>query len=317
MLSFKILTSVKTKTLAAVVALFSLAILHFLAFFNVDARADEGEKNVESKWVRVRTENGAPVAFETSVARFTGQYVGDDGTSRDVVVDLIGAIHIADREYYETLNERFKEYDVVVFELVSDSDEVPSKEEIENENREISLNPLNIIPLFQQVSAKALNLTYQMNGIDYGAPNLRRGDCGTLELIAQTIANGDVVNFFISSYVSSALDMEAGVGEGIALALVCSSNKRLAARRLFARELEASEKEDLAKEELGRENAIIHFRNRKAIDVARRELDAGRERVGIFFGAGHMPHLAKLLETEFGLTSSGDVDWISAWDLTK
>ncbi|HEX6637096.1 MAG TPA: hypothetical protein VF033_05525, partial [Steroidobacteraceae bacterium] len=35
-------------------------------------------------------------------------------------VDLVGAIHIADRSYYQDLNGRFAAYDAVLFELVGD-----------------------------------------------------------------------------------------------------------------------------------------------------------------------------------------------------
>src|SRR6218665_1875117 len=35
-----------------------------------------------------------------------------------VTVDLVGAVHIADKAYFENLNERFKKYDAVLYELV-------------------------------------------------------------------------------------------------------------------------------------------------------------------------------------------------------
>jgi hypothetical protein len=38
--------------------------------------------------------------------------------AQGVTVDLVGAIHVADRTYYEQLNERFKRYDAVLYEMV-------------------------------------------------------------------------------------------------------------------------------------------------------------------------------------------------------
>src|SRR6187402_1049959 len=35
-------------------------------------------------------------------------------------VDLMGVVHIADKDYYESLNKRFDTYDAVLFELVGD-----------------------------------------------------------------------------------------------------------------------------------------------------------------------------------------------------
>ncbi len=35
-------------------------------------------------------------------------------------VDLIGAVHIAHREYFQLLNKKFRNYDAVLYELVAD-----------------------------------------------------------------------------------------------------------------------------------------------------------------------------------------------------
>jgi len=48
-----------------------------------------------------------------------GSYRNRDG----VMVDLIGAIHIADKAYYERLNRRFTRYDAVLYEMVGGSRE--------------------------------------------------------------------------------------------------------------------------------------------------------------------------------------------------
>ncbi len=46
-----------------------------------------------------------------------GSYRNKDG----VTVDLIGAIHIADKVYYEKLNHRFTRYDALLYEMVGES----------------------------------------------------------------------------------------------------------------------------------------------------------------------------------------------------
>ena len=54
-------------------------------------------------------EDDAAARLQTAVTRYE-----KDGAS----VDLIGAIHIADKAYYEKLGDRFKTYDALLFEMI-------------------------------------------------------------------------------------------------------------------------------------------------------------------------------------------------------
>ena len=77
------------------------------------AGAGEAEKD-EPKFIRVRrSDKGKPLAMETSVVR----YVSPERPG--VKVDLVGAIHIGDKSYYDELNKLFDSYDVVLYELVA------------------------------------------------------------------------------------------------------------------------------------------------------------------------------------------------------
>src|SRR5215471_9734721 len=61
-----------------------------------------------------RNARNQPAALETAIVH----YVPADGKG-GVSVDLIGAVHVGDRSYYEKLNKQFKTYDVVLYELVA------------------------------------------------------------------------------------------------------------------------------------------------------------------------------------------------------
>ena len=64
-------------------------------------------------FVRLRRgEDKQPLALETAVASF----VSTTEKRPRVTVDLVGAIHIADKQYYEQLNQRFTTYDAVLYE---------------------------------------------------------------------------------------------------------------------------------------------------------------------------------------------------------
>ena len=285
----------------------------------------EYPENFSSSWTRLGYRNGAPVAMETSIVSFAGKYQDGEGVERDVQVDLVGAIHIAEKSYYDALNEIFKGYDVVVFEMVSDSDgpyESPEEIARKEENEAANLNPLNIVSTIQRLFGAALNLTYQMHGIDYSAENMKRGDCGSIEFILELVSNGDVGEFFVNSYLEGRLALSEGTEIGMASALLCGSDRRLVARRIFAKELASSEKTDVDSETSSqdgkkRENAVIHFRNKRAIAALQEQLDNGAERVAIFYGAAHLPDLAERLKNEFGFEPTGEIQWIPAWNTSK
>src|SRR5580704_14254 len=57
--------------------------------------------------------------LQTGVA----SYINKDG----VRVDLIGAVHIADKAYYDRLNARFTRYEVLLYEMVGESFETRKK----------------------------------------------------------------------------------------------------------------------------------------------------------------------------------------------
>ena len=64
------------------------------------------------------------------------------------------------------------------------------------------------------------------------------------------------------------------------------------------------------------ENTIIKGRNAKAFSVLEDELSGDSKRVAVFYGAGHLPDMAKRLEDDFKMTERKTI-WLDAWDLTR
>ena len=85
--------------------------------------ADDAAPAAGEKWVRLlKDKDDEPVALETAIVRYvkTGDIVeGKPATEYKEYVDLVGAVHIADKRYYRDLNRRFKKYDAVLYELVA------------------------------------------------------------------------------------------------------------------------------------------------------------------------------------------------------
>jgi hypothetical protein len=67
----------------------------------------------DAKYLRVAYERQVPIALQTAIVRFAGS------GEQTFVVDLVAAVHYADRGYFERLNRRFRDYDAVLYELVA------------------------------------------------------------------------------------------------------------------------------------------------------------------------------------------------------
>ncbi len=78
---------------------------------------------------------------------------------KGATIDLIGAVHVGTKQYYSELNNRFRNYDAVLYELVADP-------EVNNPSMrdDSGMNPLSGL----QVGMKtALGLAFQLDEVDY------------------------------------------------------------------------------------------------------------------------------------------------------
>ncbi|MBW3598390.1 MAG: hypothetical protein KY475_14100, partial [Planctomycetes bacterium] len=150
----------------AVLGLFlTIAVGAPLAAEEAPAPASQTEGAVapaENAFVRVRRdENGVAEALETAAVR----YHGADGS----YVDLVGAVHVADRDYYEQLNRQFRDFDAVLYELVAPEGTRIPQGGPEEENR----HPVSQL---QGGMKSLLELEHQLEVIDYTRPNLVHAD---------------------------------------------------------------------------------------------------------------------------------------------
>ena len=61
-------------------------------------------------------------------------------------------------------------------------------------------------------------------------------------------------------------------------------------------------------------STIINERNRKAFEVLSKELAAGKKKIAVFYGAGHLADMQKRLEKDFAMKRTEE-KWLVAWDL--
>ena len=265
-----------------------------------DAR--DAEATVAPEFVRIVRDDGTPQALQTAIATYRGA-----GPNGEVEVTLVGAIHIAERDYYHQLNERFKTYDALLYEMVTDPEMgIPDPEER-------GLSPISTI----QVGLKEmLELTFQLDEIDYRAKNFVHADMTPQEFFDTMKARQEgVLQMFFRSLGSGIAMQSTGRGGDIeVLSALMSNNRTQGLRRAFAEQMQMMDGQMAALTGEDGKSTLITERNAKALQVLKRELAAGKRKIGIFYGAGHLKDMHASLINDFDLKLV-DTQWLTAWKL--
>jgi hypothetical protein len=115
------------------------------------------------------------------------------------------------------------------------------------------------------------------------------------------------------SAAMQARESQRGADAKLLLALF-AKDRTLRLKRIMAEQLADNDLALVALDGPDGGSTIIAERNKKALSVLTRELDAGKKRVAIFYGAGHLPDFDKRLTDELGFRR-GETTWVSAWSL--
>jgi len=272
--------------------------------------ADVKKDHAFSDFMRVTKKEGQRLATSYDIAIM--QFMDE---KKEIQVDLIGAVHVGDAAYYEELNDIFKRYDVVLYELVADADTRPERNRTGDE-------PKSVLSAFQSAMGNALALEHQLDYIDYHAKNLVHADLSPAEFARRVADRGDLVQMFYRMMVlgiQKSNDPDAQRNEmrmqGRLLGSLLVSDPALSLKRVLADEM-MSQLDEAGWIIGGEASAIITDRNEAALQVLRREIAGGKKKIAIFYGAAHMPEFAKSLEKDFQMKKSG-IEWVIAWDLTR
>ncbi|MFN9540591.1 MAG: hypothetical protein ACK6A8_15280 [Planctomycetota bacterium] len=273
---------------------------------NQDKKA-KGPGSMDS-FMRIRKNSrGKPVAMETSVTR----YETTNAAGEVVTVDLIGVVHIGEKEYYEQLNKHFEQYDALLYELVApEGTRIPEGGRGEGEG----LNPLAAMQLGMK---SMLELEFQLEHIDYNRENFIHADMSPEEFLESMKNNDESFGKMFLKAIGTAMASEnrSQVSNADLFAAMLSKNPALRLRRTMAQQMRDMEG-GMAMFE-GREGStIINHRNAKALEVMKRELASGKKKVALFYGAGHLPDMERRLMSDFQMKRGGQF-WMEAWKLAE
>ena len=268
---------------------------------------EEPQQKNGSEFTRlVRDKKEAPVALEAAIVKYTPREAGTDG----VVVDLVSAVHVAESSYFEELNRRFKDYDVVLYELVAPEGTVIPKGGAKKGGSAVSM--------VQTTMTQALKLEFQLNGIDYTAENFVHADMTPQQFSDSMNERGETFFKTLFRMLGHAMSQQGNAtnagGDVRLLFALFSKDRAMALKRVLAEEFENVEGS------LGAINGpdgstLITERNKVALDVLRQQIAAGHKKIAIFYGAGHMYDFEKRLQDDFSLVPA-QTTWLTAWDLT-
>lgn len=231
-----------------------------------------------------------------------------------VKVDLVGAIHIADKAYFDGLNVRFKGYEAVLYELVGPSFEERGKPEAKKQAEK-----LQWVGQLQTMMRDTLKLHGQLEGIDYTAKNFVHAD---MDMSQFTQTQTEKQESFLSLYLKAAraqkeVNEKRGVNSDAAgmvmlLKILTMKDSSTELKRMIAQEFDSVE-DIMAGMETGDGTVLVGERNKVALQVMDKEIAAGKKRIAIFYGAAHLGDMEeRLLKKGFKRTK---VEWLKAWDL--
>jgi hypothetical protein len=237
-------------------------------------------------------------------------------TPAGVKVHLIGAVHVGDRDYYNALNEEFKNYQVVLYEMVKPPNtdmkkvEAPKKPDFQ----------MRMIHNLQRLMQEHLQLEFQLDDIDYTAANFVHADLDSETFRKMQEERGEsMMRLMLNAMLKELTNPRAPTGnEPSILDIIDALSAPDSSRRLkivLARQFQDI---DRAMNSLGGESGsvILDERNKHCLKVLREQIDAGKTNIAIFYGAGHYPGMEKLMVELMGFKQVGEPRWITAWDMT-
>lgn len=233
--------------------------------------------------------------------------------SEDVQINLVAAVHLGEADYYNRLNEFFATQDIVLYELVAESDQVPGKGEQSNNS--------SAIGFIQKAMANFLKLDFQLDRINYSLGSFLHADL-TPSQLADLMAskNENFFTMFISlalarmaeKSTTSASDPLSSFSVFSIIRALNADNQERALKYLLAQEL-GRNGGVISSAELEQQLTLLGDRNKVALQVLQEVLQRGEHRqISIFYGAAHMPGIEREITKNLGFNRIA-VDWKSAW----
>jgi len=257
------------------------------------------------KFVRFLDDGDHKGKLQTGVVTYKNQ----DG----VTVDLIAVIHMADRAYFKQLEKEFEAYDALLYEITKPKGESVNSPKIKN-------HPMRMM---MRMQTRMMGLAGQMETIDYEKPNFVHADLDleTFERLCKE--KGDSIMAMMMKSQRSVQKVAGRKGQGGMPFMnpfgfgrgKDGTSPQQAMKYAQARQMQYMEQAEsgFTAGEKGVGSVLLIERNKKCMEVLGKRLEQGDQKLGIFYGAAHMPDFEQRLQ-KLGFKKTGQ-RWNTAWDI--
>ena len=180
--------------------------------------------------------------------------------------------------------------------------------------------PSSWITMFQHFLQNTLKLQFQLDAINYDAPNFMHADLDTETFTQMQADRGEsITGLMIQSMFQEMVDPQnddptGGVGP---LLLALSNPDHARGLKLMLGQQFGKMDDMLAGMEGPNGSVLLTERNKACMRVLQQRLQKGDRKVGIFYGAGHLKGMEKILVGQMGFKQVGEPNWRIAWDMTQ
>jgi hypothetical protein len=172
------------------------------------------------------------------------------------------------------------------------------------------------VAAIQTMMTKMLELEYQLDGVDYQSDNFVHADMSPEQFSKSMQDRGEsFFGMFLRSmgYAMTQPGGSSGTSDAQLLMAFFDKNRALALKRVMADQFQDMGGM-LAVLEGPKGSTLITERNKVALEVLKKQIAEGTNKIAIFYGAGHLPDMAKRLQDDFKMKQK-DTRWLTAWDL--
>ncbi|MFT6792520.1 MAG: hypothetical protein ACJAR1_000500 [Rubritalea sp.] len=284
----------------------TLATLAMMIPMNAHAQdaavVDPENKVVKTDYIRV-TEDEKNVWLQTSVTR----YVKDA-----VSVDLIGAVHIADKQYFIDLNTLFTKSEVLLFEMVGGDKMDKGKKINEAEQKDLQFS---LLEAMHNTMQDKLDLAGQKDHVDYSQENFVHADLSMEEFKKLQKEKQESI---LSFALKNAQNQAKVAGKPVKQPSMIKLLKALVTGNADLLKLNIVHTLGQGDDQIAAfagKSVIIGDRNEKCLQVMNDQIAAGKKNIGIFYGAAHFPDMEdRMVKMGFKKTNQF---WMTAWDIDK
>jgi hypothetical protein len=275
-------------------------------------RADERVKPAstqpaadEAKFMRFVEDTHGGGRLETAIATYRN--------AAGQTVRLVAAVHIGEKSYYEGLNDTFKSDDAVLYEMVKPKDMGAPKPHAPAKSG---------ISQFQHLLKDSLNLDFQLDDVDYSAPNFVHADLDAETFEKMQEERGEsMFTLMLRQMMDALAHPENGPGANLdgdqvineLINIVTRPDSERQMKLLLARHMGDAEKA-AAGMDGPNGSVILTERNKAAMKVLAKTLKEGKQNISVFYGAAHMPSMSQTLMKDLGFHPVG-IEYRMAWDL--